>query len=56
MEQITKLLVDHDQNLVSSPLLTTELESLAPFWAIFETLAHYTSTPTWEKLVILDQI
>jgi hypothetical protein len=40
MEQITKLLVDCDQNLVSIPLLATKLETLAPFWAIFYILAH----------------
>jgi len=46
--------MDHDQNLVFVPLLTVKLETLAPFWAIFDILAHQTSTLAWEKLVILD--
>ncbi len=40
MEQIVELLVDHDQNLVCGPLLTIELEILAPFWAISYIPAH----------------
>jgi len=34
MEQNVVLLVDHGQNLVSTPLLTFKVETLTPFWAI----------------------
>jgi hypothetical protein len=56
MEQIVVLLLDLGQNLISAPQLTTQLETLAPSWAIFDALAHPTPTPTWEKWVVLDQI
>ncbi len=56
MEHIIGLMVDVDQNLVFVPLLTIDLETLALFWAISNTLAHQTSPLTWEKLIILDQI
>jgi hypothetical protein len=48
--------MDHDQNLVFTLLLIVELEILVLFWVIFYTLSHQTSGPTWEELVILDQI
>jgi hypothetical protein len=38
--------MDPGQNLISIFLLTTKLETLAPFWAISNVLAHLTSTPT----------
>jgi hypothetical protein len=50
------LLVDPGQNLISILLLTTELETLAPSWAIFNTLAHLTSTLAWEKWVVSNHI
>jgi hypothetical protein len=56
MEHIVILLVDPGQNLLSVPLLIAELETQAPSSAIFNVLAHLTSTPTWEKLVVLDKI
>ncbi len=56
MEQITEFIINYDQNYVSTPLLTTKLETLAPFWAISYTFAHHTSILAWEKFVILDQI
>jgi hypothetical protein len=56
MAHIVELLVDHDENHVSTPLLIIELETLVPFWAISDTLAHQTSVLAWEELVILDQI
>jgi hypothetical protein len=56
MEQIIVLLVDLGQNLVSTPLLVAKLETPTPFWAIFNALAHLITTPTWERLVVLDQI
>jgi hypothetical protein len=40
MEQIVELLMDCDQNSLYAPLLTVELKTLAPFLAIFNTLAH----------------
>jgi hypothetical protein len=49
MEQIVIPLVDPSQNLIFAPLLTIELETLAPSWTISHALAHLTSTPTWEK-------
>jgi hypothetical protein len=49
MEQIVVLMVDPGQNLVFAPLLTIELETLAPSWTISHALAHLTSLPTWEK-------
>jgi hypothetical protein len=54
MEQIVVVLVDFGQNLVSTPLLTIELETLAPSWAIFDVPTHLTFAPTWEKWVVLD--
>jgi len=56
MEQIVVLLVDHGQNLIYAPLLTNELKTLAPSWAISNAPAHSTSTLAWEKWVVLDQI
>jgi hypothetical protein len=56
MEHIIGFMVDFDQNLIFVPLLTINLETLALFWAISNTLAHQTSAFTWEKLIILDQI
>jgi hypothetical protein len=46
--------VDRDQNIIFGPLLIVELEILAPFWVIFDTPTHQTSTLVWEKLLILD--
>jgi hypothetical protein len=54
MEQIVVIMVDLGQNLVFTPLLTIELETLAPSWAIFDVPAHLTFAPTWEKWVVLD--
>jgi hypothetical protein len=45
-KQIVVLLVDPSQNLIFAPLLITELETLAPSWAIFDALAHLTSITT----------
>ncbi len=56
MEQIVIPLVDPSQNLIFAPLLTIELETLAPSWTISHALAHLTSTPTWEKWVVSNQI
>jgi hypothetical protein len=56
MEQIVELLVNCDQNHVSTPLLTIKLETLTHFLTISDTFAHQTSTPTWKKIVILNQI
>jgi hypothetical protein len=51
MEHIVILLVDLGQNHVYVPLFVVELETLAPSQAIFDTLTHLISTPTWERLV-----
>ncbi len=56
MEHIIGLMVDFNQNLVFVPLLNIDLETLALFWVISNTLAHQSSPLTWEKLIILDQI
>jgi len=56
MERIIVLLVDPSQNLVSIPLLTVKLETLALSWAISDVPTHLISTRTWEKLVVLDHI
>jgi hypothetical protein len=56
MEQIVVLLVDFGQNPIFAPLLTFELETLAPSWAISNVLAHLTSTLAWEKWVVSNQI
>jgi hypothetical protein len=56
MEQNVVLLVDHGQNPTSTPLLTSKVETLTPFWAIFDTPTHLTSTPAWEKWVVSDHI
>jgi hypothetical protein len=53
---IVGLLVDPCQILVFVPLMTIVLEIMAPSWAISDVLAHQIFAPTWEKLVILDQI
>jgi len=46
--------VDLGPNLVSVPLLAIELETLAPYWAIFDVLAHLISILTWERFMVLD--
>jgi len=46
MEQIIVLLVNHNQNPTSAPLLNVEVETLTPSWAFFDAPAHRTSTPT----------
>jgi len=56
MEHIVGLLVDLSQNHVSTPLLIVVLETMAPFWTIFDTLVDQTFTLDWEKMVVLDQI
>jgi hypothetical protein len=56
MEQIVVLLVDPSQNLISTPLLPVKLKILAPSLVIFYVPTHLISIPTWEKLVVLDQI
>jgi hypothetical protein len=56
MEQIVVLMVDPGQNPIYVPLLIVELEILASSWAIFYTPTLLTFAPTWEKLVVLDQI
>jgi len=48
--------VDHGQNPIFVPLLTTKLETLAPSWAVSDAPTLLTSAPTWEKLVVLDHI
>jgi hypothetical protein len=48
--------MDLGQNPICAPLLIVVFETVAPFWAIFDTLANKTFTLAWEKLVILDQI
>jgi hypothetical protein len=53
MEQIIGPLVDPSRNFVSTPLLITILENVAPFWAIFDTLADQSFALAWEKLVVL---
>jgi hypothetical protein len=52
MEQIVVLLVDLGQTLAYVPLLTTKVETLIPFWAIFDALAHLTFALAWEKWVV----
>jgi hypothetical protein len=42
-------MVDPDQNHVFVPLLTSKLETMVLSWAIFDTLAHLTFAPSWEK-------
>jgi hypothetical protein len=54
MEQIVVLLVDFNQNLVYAPMLTVQLETLTPSWAIFDGPTHLTFAPTWEKWVVSD--
>jgi hypothetical protein len=54
IEQIVVFMVDLGQNHVHVLLLTIELETLAPSWAIFDALAHPIYVPTWEKWVVLD--
>jgi len=49
-------MVNFNQNLVSTPLVTIVLENMALSWPIFDVHVDQTSTPTWEKLVVLDQI
>jgi hypothetical protein len=56
MEQIVVLLVDPSQNLVSTLLLIVKLKTLAPSLVIFDVPTHLIFNPTWEKLVLLDQI
>jgi hypothetical protein len=52
MEQIIVLMVDLSQSHVSPPLLTIDLETMAPSWAISYVLALPTSVLTWEKWVV----
>ncbi len=52
MEQIVILLVDPIPNPISTPLMTTKLETLAPSWAIFDVPIHLTFVLAWEKLVV----
>jgi hypothetical protein len=40
---------DPCQNLVFVPLLTTELETFAPSWPIFNIPTHLTYVFAWEK-------
>jgi hypothetical protein len=47
--------VDPSQNLIYVPLLTIELETLAPSWAISNAPTHLISIPAWERYVVLDQ-
>jgi hypothetical protein len=49
MEYIVILLVDLSQNPTSGPLLTSELKTLAPSWAIFDARIHLTFAPAWGK-------
>jgi hypothetical protein len=56
MQQIVKLLVDPSQNHVYVLLLAIELETLVLSWAIFNAPTHLIFVPTWERLVVLDQI
>jgi hypothetical protein len=56
MEQIVVLLIDLNQSLISTPLLTIELETLALSWAIYYIHAHLTFAPTWEKLVVYEDL
>jgi hypothetical protein len=44
LKQIVELLVDQGPNLVSAPLLTSELELLALAWAFFRAPTHLIST------------
>ncbi len=48
--------MDPGQNPICAILLTIVFETMAPSWAIFDTLANQTFTPAWEKLGVLDQI
>jgi hypothetical protein len=48
--------VDPSQNPAFAHLLTAEVESLIPSWAILDALAHLTSTFAWEKWVVLGHI
>jgi hypothetical protein len=48
--------VDHGQNPESALLLTTEVETLTPSWAIFDAPTHLTSVLAWEKWAISYQI
>jgi hypothetical protein len=54
MEHIVVLLVDPSQNFISTPLFTTELETLIFSWAIFNALSHLISIPSWERFMVLD--
>jgi hypothetical protein len=54
MEHIVGLMVNFNQNLESTPLVTIVLESMIVSWAIFDDPVDQTSAPTWEKLVVLD--
>ncbi len=56
MEQIVIPLVVPSQNHVYVLMLTVELETLTPSWAMSNAHVHHASTHAWEKLVILDQI
>jgi len=52
MEQIVVLLVDLGQTLAYVLLLNTKVETLTPFWAIFDTPPHLTFALAWEKWVV----
>jgi hypothetical protein len=47
LEQIVVFMVDLGPYLVFTPLLATELEILAPSWAIFDLPTHLISIPAW---------
>ncbi len=48
------LMVDFGQNLISTPLLTIVLKTMAPSQAISNIPTHQISVATWEKLLILN--
>ncbi len=56
MEQIIVVIMDLGQNLVYGLLLTIELKTLVPSWAISNIVAHHASAPALDKLVVFDQI
>jgi hypothetical protein len=56
LEEIVVLLVDLGPNLIFALLLTIELETPAPSWAISNAFTHLISAPAWERFVVLDQI
>jgi hypothetical protein len=54
MEHIVVLLVDRGQNPAFALLLTIEVETFTPSWAISNAPTHLTSILAWEKWVVLD--